>query len=377
MLDSLLPRGYHGGVPQNVSGAPFAFLGMVEVMVTIRDVAREAGVSVTTVSRALNGHDDVAAPTRARIREVATRLEYHPNVAARSLQASRAGAIGLIIPSVLHRPGDPFWGDFIVGVATACAVRDVDLLVSAADSANEGRGDLQQLLRGRRVDGLIVCDVRRADRRVALLRDCDLPFVAFGRTIEHDDYPHIDVDGAFGTSQAVQHLISLGHRHIAYLGVDSDFSFSYYRLLGYRQTLRQAGISYDSRLVIEDLTEASARDAAHDVLCQSPRPTAVFAAADFLAIAVLSTARALGLAVPAQLSIAVFDDSQVVRHAQPPLTAIAQPNRRVGEEAAHLLVDRITNPGSPPLRRSIVPTLVVRESTGRAPLQIDSEGVAM
>lgn len=347
--------------------SPCAFLRVVGPMVTIRDVAREAGVSVTTVSRALNGYDDVAEMTRARIHDIARRLDYHPNMAARSLQASKAGAIGLIIPSMLHRPGDPFWGDFIVGVATACSMRGVDLLVSAADSGEEGGSAFRQLLRGRRVDGLIVCDVRRMDRRVALLRDHGLPFVAFGRTIEHHDYSLIDVDGAFGSSQAVEHLISLGHKRIAYLGVDSDFSFSYFRLLGYRQALQRAGISYDAQIVIEDLTEASAADAARGILNQSPRPTAIFASADFLAVAALSAARARGLDVPAQLSVSVFDDSQVVRHAQPPLTAISQPNRRVGEEAANLLVDRIINPESPPLQRLMVPTLIVRGSTARVP----------
>src|SRR5579872_6335115 len=127
-------------------------------MATIRDVARVAGVSITTASRALNNYDDVAETTRGRVLEAARELDYHPNVAAQSLQNSRANAIGLIIPLGLHRAHDPFWFDFIGGMATSCAEHEVDLLVSAAANGSTDGDHFRRLVRGKRVDGVLLCD---------------------------------------------------------------------------------------------------------------------------------------------------------------------------------------------------------------------------
>src|SRR5579872_6839450 len=137
-------------------------------MVTIRDIAREVGLSVTTVSRALGGHDDVAESTRARIHEVARRLDYHPNAAARSLQNSRSNALGLVVPLTLHRAYDAFWLEFIGGMAAACTQHGYDLSLSAAN----GSADMpfRRWVRGRRVDGLVVCDVLVEDPRIAYLQ---------------------------------------------------------------------------------------------------------------------------------------------------------------------------------------------------------------
>src|SRR5438128_2588397 len=134
-------------------------------MTTIKDIARQVGFSVTTVSRALNNYDDVAEATRARIQEVACALDYHPNVVARSLQGSQSNTIGLVIPSPLHPSYDSFWLAFIGGMTATCATREVDLLVSMADGSDTSGPSLQRLVRGRRVDGLVVCDVRCTDAR--------------------------------------------------------------------------------------------------------------------------------------------------------------------------------------------------------------------
>ena len=336
-------------------------------MVTIKDIAREVGLSVTTVSRALNGYDDVAESTKARIREAARALDYHPNAVARSLQNSRANALGLVIPSTLHRTYDPFWLEFIGGVITVCARHGLDLSLSAAGGPEEVTHTFQRWVRSRRVDGLVVCDVRTKDSRLVYLAKHRVPFVAFGRTIAEQDYPYIDVDGAAGVTQALGHLTQLGHERIAYLGLDPDFGFSHFRLAGYREGLARAGLRYDPDLVREGLTEASASTAAAKLLAMPNRPTAVFAAADFLALAVLSIARRLGLAVPGDLSVVAFDDTLPVQHAEPSLTAVSQPNKRLGEEAAELLVDRIANPDGRLAQRLIVPSLITRQSTAPPP----------
>ncbi len=332
-------------------------------MATIKDVARHVGLSVTTVSRALNNYDDVAETTRERVRAVARTLDYHPNAVARSLQGSQTDTVGLVIPLALHRSYDAFWLEFIGGMVGACAPRGVDVLVSAANPHGDLGDGFERLVRGGRVDGLLVCDIRRADPRIAYLRGQNIPFVAFGRTLEEQDYPFIDVDGTAGVAAAVEHLIALGHRRIAYLGLDADFGFSPARFAGYRAALTRAGMDDDETLVCHGLTEETAARALVPLLARPDRPSAIFAGADFLALATLRAARAAGLDVPGDLSVAVFDDNPLVRHAEPSLTAVSQPNHHLGEEAAVLLLDRVADPARPPAQRLITPTLIVRRST--------------
>lgn len=332
-------------------------------MTTIKDVARQVGLSITTVSRALNNYDDVSAATRLRVQEAAHVLDYHPNAAARSLQGSQANAIGLVIPLTLHRSYDAFWLDFIGGVTAVCAQRGMDLLVSMADMHGEVGPSLQRLVRGRRIDGLIVCDIYQTDPRIEYLHRRRLPFVAFGRTTHEQNYPFIDVDGAAGVAQAVEHLLRLGHRRIAYMGLPTGYGFSHFRYQGYRASLARAGLRDDPALVYHDLTEDAVAPVLERLLALPAPPTALFAAGDFLGLAALKALRATGLSVPGDLSLAVFDDSLLIQHAEPPLTAVSQPNRRVGEEAAALLLDRVANPERPLIQRLVVPSLVVRAST--------------
>ncbi len=331
-------------------------------MVTIKDVAREAGVSVTTASRGLNNHDDVAEATRNRVRDAASALGYHPNTAARSLQNRRANAIGLAIPLTLHRAQDPFWFSFIGGMASACAGRGMDLLVSEVQGRDDGEA-FHRLLRGQRIDGILICDIRCNDERIAVLQHHHFPFVAFGRTTGPHNYAYIDVDGEAGVVEAVEHLIELGHRSIAFLGIDPTFGFAHYRVTGYRKALERAGIMEDRCLIHEGLDEHTVVPVLHALLNSRQRPTAVLAAADVLALATLKTARDHGLAIPRDLSVVAFDDSPIVHHADPALTAISQPNRRLGEEGAILLMDQVDHPDGPLVQRLITPTVIRRLST--------------
>jgi DNA-binding LacI/PurR family transcriptional regulator len=334
------------------------------VMVTIKHVAREAGLSVTTVSRALSDYDDVAESTKEHIREVARRLDYHPNTAARSLQTTQANALGLVIPSTLHRAYDPFWLEFIGGMAAACAASGLDLSLSAsADGPEDVPEAFRRWVRGRRVDGLVVCDVRNNDQRIEYLKRHRVPFVAFGRTAGPNEYSYIDIDGTTGVLQAVLHLVALGHRRIAYLGLDPSFGFSRFRLDGYREAIERSRLPYDVDLVHQGLTDTTASGAARQMCTMQNRPTAVFCAADFLALEVLRAARTFGLVVPDDLSLVVFDDNLLIQHAEPPLTAVSQPNRQLGEDAAGVLIDRIKHPDGQWVQRLVAPSFVVRSST--------------
>lgn len=332
-------------------------------MTTLRDVARHVGVSITQVSRALNNYDDVSKETRQRIRDAALELDYHPSAVARNLQGSKTNTIGLVMPLVLHRSYDTFWLEFVSGMTNACTKRGMDLLVATADTHEAPAQVLRRLVRGRRVDGILVCDIREGDQRIAYLQKEGAPFVAFGRTTNGQDYPYIDVDGTAGVMQALNYLLSFGHRRIAYLGLDRAFGFSRFRFDGYQQALLHAGVPLDPTLIFHDLTEATVKVAIADLLTRLNRPTAVFAAADFLALSVLKVAHTAGLNLPGDLSVAVFDDNVLVQQATPPLTAVSQPNRRLGEDAAIMLIDRIASPDGPLTQCLVTPSFIVREST--------------
>jgi LacI family transcriptional regulator len=341
---------------------------------TVRDIAKQVGLSVTTVSRALNDHSDVAPATKARIRAVADRLNYHPNAAARTLKMDRANALGLVVPLGLHRSYDPFWLEFIGGMAATCARHGVDLLLSATDGMENARTSFLRLVQGRRVDGLVVCDIRTEDSRVAWLQELEIPFVAFGRTVGEARYWYVDVDGAAGALGAMLYLIHLGHRRIAYLGLDPTFGFSHFRLAGYREALQRSAIPYDADLISEGLTEETAQRAVEAMLGLSNPPTALLASSDFVALAALRAARHAGLSVPRDLSVIAFDDNLAVQRVDPPLTAVGQPNRRLGEEAGELLLDQLRQPERGPFHRLIDPSLIIRSSTG--PRTVGTKGDA-
>lgn len=335
-------------------------------MATMKDVAREVRLSITTVSRALNDHDDVAEETRTRIQDAARALDYHPNAVARSLQKSRTNIVGLVIPPVLHRTYDAFWLEFIGGVATECSRHGLDILLSTAEPTGERTDGFARLVRGQHVDGLLVCDVQSKDARIDYLKQQHIPFVAFGRTTGDHSYSFIDVDGESGSTQAMEHLIRLGHRRIAYLGVDSSFGFSHFRLSGYHKALKRARLAEIPELVCEDLSEISAHPAVARLLSLPEPPTAIFASADFLALTALAVVREAGMSVPDDVSLAVFDDNILVQTTDPPLTAVSQPHWRIGEEAAAMLLESLANPALARIQRLVVPTLIVRQSTALA-----------
>jgi DNA-binding LacI/PurR family transcriptional regulator len=222
----------------------------------------------------------------------------------------------------------------------------------------------QRLVNTRRVDGVIVCDVRVRDPRVARLSQRKASFVTFGRVLGQDDYSWVDVDGISGVRAAVEHLLALGHRRIAYLGTPRAFSFTHFRHEGYQQALFAAGITYDRRLLVEDLDVRSDLHAPmQGLMALDEPPTALIACADFLALGALRESRALGLRVPADLSLVAFDDTLITQQAEPPLTSVRQDNHAIGMRSAAALLRQLQGDGQSPTHELLQPSLIVRGST--------------
>lgn len=336
--------------------------------VTLKDIARETGYSVTTVSRALNDYDDVSPATKALIRRAAQRLGYHPNVTAQRLQRRRTDTLGFVIPTFGPRFSDPFFSEFLAGIGNEAAAHGYDLLVSTRPPGPEEMETYRHLVHGKRVDGLLVVRTRRHDERVAYLHEVAFPFVAFGRTELGIEHPFVDEDGRAGLALITQHLIDLGHRRIAYITADPEFMFAHLRLLGYRETLERNGVRVDEALIVPgDLTQRSGRQAAYHLLDLPDPPTAIMAANDLMALGAMAAIQARGLNVGTDVAVTGFDDIPLAEHFHPPLTTVRQPIYQIGKMVCQMLIRLLQ--GNPLEETHVIlqPTLVVRASTGKMP----------
>lgn len=333
--------------------------------VTLKDIARKVGYSVTTVSRALAGYDDVAESTRQLVLKTAAEMGYHPDATARHLRSRRTDTIGFIIPTHGPRFSDPFFSEFLTGIGNKASEHEYDLLVSTCAPGAEELGAYERMVLGRRVDGLLVVRTRHRDPRIAYLVDQGFPFVAFGRSDLEADFPYLDVDGEAGTRLLIQHLVDLRHRRIAYIAAPPDLMFTSHRMEGYRRTLAINDIPFDETLVaIGDLTEASGYELGRAFLTRDERPAAIVACNDLMASGVFSAAQSLGLSVGYDVAVAGFDDVPLAEHVHPPLTTVRQPIYEIGQRICEMLI-RLLQDGALEERHVILqPQLVVRESCG-------------
>jgi LacI family transcriptional regulator len=332
--------------------------------VTLKDIARETGFSVTTVSRALNDYDDVAEETKARIKQVAQELGYYPSATAQQLQKRRTDTIGFVIPTFGPRFSDPYFSELLAGIGNEAAEQDLDLLVSTrSPDEEEERETYRRLVNSRRVDGLLVVRTRREDWRVAYLAEQGLPFVAFGRSDLALDFPWLDVDGASGMEQVTQHLIDRGHRRIAYLAAPEDLMFCYYRMNGYKRVLEKDGLRFSEDMVaFGDLTQQGGYQAAQQLLNLSPPPTAIVVCNDLMALGAYRAAHEQNLVIGQDIAITGFDDIPLAEHAHPPLTTVHQPIYQIGSTICRMLIQLVRQEELEERHVLLEPQLIVRES---------------
>jgi LacI family transcriptional regulator len=335
--------------------------------VTLGDIAKKVGFSVTTVSRALGGHDDVAEKTRRLIVQTAEEMGYRPNITARRLQQQRTDTLGFVIPTSGPRFSDPFFSELLAGMGNEAAIHDFDLLVSAhAPDTPEETHAYERLVRERRVDGVMLTRTRVTDARIAYLLEQDFPFVAFGRTQVTGSYAWVDVDGELGVFNAARHLIELGHRDIAIILPPADLQFTVYRRAGFYRAMEAHGLTVNPEWEANgDLTERGGYAVARRLLAGSGRPTAIIAGNDLMAIGAMRSAREHGLDVGHELSVVGFDDITLAENAHPPLTTVRQPIQEIGRRVCRMLVQMLSGERSEKDRCQVFePKLVIRESIG-------------
>jgi len=328
--------------------------------VTITDVAREAGVSVATVSKVVNGRYGVAPATTEKVMAVVDRLGYESSLVASSLRRGATNVLGVLLAGF-----DPYAAELLKGISAHALGRGYDLLAFsgaiADDSTQEWEKRTMSRLGGTLIDGAIILTP------TINLPNTKMPVVAIDPHTGHAGTPSVAADGKAGAQEAVKYLADLGHTRIAHIRGRMDLDSAHQREDGYKAALEEAGIPFDHTLVADGgFRRTWALGAALDLLRRPNRPTAIFAANDVSALGVYDAAKQLGLRIPEDLSVVGFDDIPEAKAAEPSLTTVTQPLHEMGGRALDVLLDMLKGK-EVPMHSHLATRLVIRESTGPVP----------
>ncbi|WP_063794111.1 LacI family DNA-binding transcriptional regulator [Streptomyces graminilatus] len=327
--------------------------------VTIAQVASEAGVSAMTVFYVMNGKPGVSEETRRRVTEVAGRLGYRPDVAARNLKAGRTGLIGLIALDLTSQ----YCLEILRGVAEELAAAEQELLVNATYHDAVREKDRIEFLAHGLVDGVLMIAPVLEDKTVELLREQILPCVIIDPRHQDVPLPRLTVDNYHGMREGTQHLIDLGHTRIAYLRGEEDLESTSQRFQGFEDAMKLAGLKVDAQMVVTCDFSYAAGFRATARLIDKHRPTAIVSGADLMALGAIDAARARGLDVPTDFSVVGFDDLPQAAQSFPGLTTVRQPLQDMGQKAARALLSLIEGRRLLMERMELETELVVRNST--------------
>ncbi len=337
---------------------------------TIADVAKVAGVSKTTVSRVLSGNYEYMKPaTRVRVEEAINKLGYRPSSVARSLTSKRTNTAAILVSDV----GNPFYADVIHGVEDEAFKGSYDVFLCNTNYDMErGLAFIRSLI-DKRVDGVMIMSSSMSDVWLAELSKNNVPAVVLDWEVKaaSANVSTIGVDYTVGIQAAVDHLIELGHRHLAHVSGSLQLRTARERRNAFLNAVAKHGISVEAAPVFEgNLQIGGGRRAVAHLMSLSPRPTAVFAANDLTAIGVIDAARAHGLSVPEDLSVIGLDNIWLAEQMDPPLTTVGLPCYEIGQLAMQMLFDLLDEDSerpSVPVHREVETELVVRQTTAVVP----------
>lgn len=330
----------------------------------MEDVAKQAGVSRSTVSRVINDHPNVRADVRKRVQKVIENTGYHPNAAARTLASARSWMMGLVLPrSVSSFFTDPYFPRLTQGIAQACNQYNYVLSLFLVSTKDDEEKIFPRVSRKGLLDGIIVQSGQVGDQLIERLVNSNIPLVIAGRPSHTEDVSYIDVDNVNAAYIAVSHLIRLGYKRIATITGINNSTVTIDRKEGYLKALTERDRIVDPSLIVEgDFTEASGYYAMRQLL--PSKPDAVFAASDSMAIGAMRAIREADLCIPDDIALVGFDDLPLAPLPDPQLTTVRQPVYQFGFQAVEILIDLIEN-GLKPARRIIMDTeLVIRDSCG-------------
>ena len=330
---------------------------------TLEQVARLANVSRATVSRVVNGDRRVGETARVAVEAAVKQLGYIPNRAARSLVTRRSDSVAVVIPEPTGQLfGDPFFPRVLRGISEALGEEELQLVLLMP----QGRSDEQRVeryLAAGHTDGVLLASLHGSDPLPGDLQRRGIPVVVGGRP-PVPGISYVDVDNVGGAASAVRHLFDTGRRRVATIAGPLDMPAGADRLAGYRQSVADAGLIVEDRLIeAADFTLGGGRAAVERLLARSPDLDAIFVASDLMAHGALAALEASGRKVPDDVAVVGFDDSQLAVAARPPLSSVRQPIEEMGREMTRLLLQGIRHPGDAPRRVILDTSLVIRQSS--------------
>jgi LacI family transcriptional regulator len=335
------------------------------ILTSLRNLASDLGLSITTVSRALDGYGDVAVETRERVKKAANAIGYRPNSAARRLRKGSSETIALVMPTEPGRFYEPVFVELLAVLGERLATRHYDLMLLAARPGADEQVAYRRIIKDRRADACIIVRTRRHDERVTLLQEAGIPFVCHGRTETQVAYSFVDGDGEAGFREITNRMINRGHRRIAHLAAPDYFTFAELRARGWHFAMRATNLVDDLKrtcLATEDAGEA----AAAYLLAGSDRPTALICATDRIAIGAVRAVQAAGLLVGRDIAVTGHDNIHASGYTHPALTTMELDVRNVGECLADKLFELLDN-GQPKEGGSVFPLRqILRASSGEA-----------
>ncbi|MGG4491479.1 LacI family DNA-binding transcriptional regulator [Metabacillus idriensis] len=333
-------------------------------MTTIKDIAKAAGVSITTVSRALNGYSDVNEKTRQKISRIAKELNYSPNTLARGLVMKKSKTIGMLVSGMDRVSSkDNFTFEVLSGVNECISERDYDLVLFSTTTTKQREKTYSQLCRERRVDGAILQGMKIDDPYLKEVVESDIPCMLIDIPIASNSVGYVTTDNVLGAKRAVEHLISLGHTKIALINGHDQAYVSKQRLKGYLDALKEAKLEgKEDWIVSGDFSEEKAELVTERLLLEHPEITAVFCASDLMALGAMKSAKASGKDVPEGLSVIGYDNILLAAYSNPALTTIAQNKFELGYQAANSLIDMLEGKSGSNVI-TLKTDLIIRDST--------------
>ena len=331
-------------------------------MNTIGDVAKRAGVSTVTVSRVINGASNVSIPTREKVERAIKELHYVPSVAARSLRSRRTQALALLVPDITN----PFWTTVARGVEDAAQNGGYSLLLCNTDENAAKQQHYIDVMISQRVDGIIIAPCHSDATKLKRLRDRSIPTVVIDRRVEGWQVDTVISDSISGARALVKYLIGLGHQRIAVLSGPKHTASAEDRIIGYRLALTETGIPFNKKLIYRgEFKVSSGMAMTEQLLDLNPRPTAIFATNNSIAMGAIDAMNQHGLNIPQDMALVCFDDIPYLSHMLPFLTVVAQPVYELGMQAARLLLCRLDGQVDALTNQIILQTsLIIRYSCG-------------
>ncbi len=333
--------------------------------VTIKDIAKILGISVSTVSRALKDHPDISAETKQEVQALAKKLNYTPNVIALSLRNKKTFLIGVIIPEIIHH----FFSCVISGVEQVANRNGYNVVIFQSNEQYEREVSICQSVLNSRIDGVLVSmskTTRRADH-FKELQQAGIPIVFFDRICGDIDTDRVVVDDFNGAYSAVQHLVSVGCKRIAHLSAPQTMQIAQKRQMGYMQALKDVGLPVYEDLIVQCDNQEDALLVGERLMKRENRPDGIFAVNDLTAAGAMYAVKRMGYRVPEDVAICGFTDGLVSTLTDPTLTTVEQHGDKIGEIATNLLLHRIHSEDEiiPTVTKVVKTNLIVRESTRR------------